>query len=151
MSAGGIHANEVVVAIQRDPAAAAADGVAIGRGNAPSDALGGVQGAPSAGDRAKVAAGVLLVRRLRVARGDILTHDLAVAAVDVNHGAHSARLWGRGYFAHINYQAGVLKPWIIPLVIGRVLSQAGTEPVIPCILPHLAGQRKLHYGPRIRR
>src|ERR1035438_4598341 len=92
MSAGGIHANEVVVAIQRDPAAAAADGVAIGRGNAPSDALGGVQGAPSAGDRAKVAAVVLLVRRLRVARGDILTHDLAVAAVDVNHGAHAARL-----------------------------------------------------------
>src|ERR1019366_4324838 len=97
MGARGIHANEIVVAIQRDPAAGAADGVAIGRG----DALCGVQGAPSAGDRAKVAAVVLLVRRLRVAWGDILTHDLAVAAVDVNHGAHAARLWGRGYLAHI--------------------------------------------------
>src|ERR1039457_535487 len=136
MGARGIHANEIVVAIQRDPAAGAADGVAIGRGNAPGDALCGVQGAPSAGDRAKVAAVVLLVRRLRVAWGDILTHDMAVAAVDVNHGAHAARLWGRGYFAHINCQAGGLKPWIIPLVIGRVLSQAGTEPVIPFTLPH---------------
>ena len=128
MGAGGIHANEVVVAIQRDPAAGAADGVAIGRGHAPGDPLCGGQSAPAAGNSTKVAAILLLVRRLRIARGDILTHELAVAAVDVNYRAHAARLWGRDYLAHINCQAGILRPWITPPAIGRVLSQGGTEP-----------------------
>src|ERR1035441_4130717 len=100
MGARGLHANEIVVAIQRDPAAGAADGVAIGRGNAPGDALCGVQGAPATGDRAKVAAVVLLVRRLRVARADVLANNLSVPAVHVNYLADAARLWRRGYFAH---------------------------------------------------
>src|ERR1035441_2434825 len=102
MDATGIHANEIVVAIKGHPAAGAADGVAIGRGNAPGDALFGGQGAPAAGNIAEVAAIFLLVRGLRVARGDILTHDLAVTAIDVNDRAHAGRLWGRGNLAHIN-------------------------------------------------
>src|ERR1035438_8430505 len=102
MGARGIHANEIVVAIQRDPAAAAADGVAIGRGNAPGDALVRAQPTPTAGNIAKVAAILLLVRAARIARRDILPHDLAVTAVHVNDGAYAARLRRRDYLAHIN-------------------------------------------------
>src|ERR1017187_2326098 len=150
MGARGIHANEIVVAVKRDPAAGAADGVAIGRGNAPRDALFGNQGAPTAGNSAKITAILLLVRGLRVARGDILTHDLAVTAVNVNHGADAARLWGRGYLAHINCQAGILRPWITPPAIGRVLSQAGTKPVMLPTLPLPAGRCNIQPAPRMR-
>src|ERR1035441_2128252 len=86
MGAGGIHANEIVVAVKRDPAARAAEGVAIGCGPPPRDALRGGQRAPTAGDACEVAAVELLVGRFRIARGDVLTHDLTVAAIDVNHG-----------------------------------------------------------------
>ena len=84
---------------------------------------------PPPGHLAKVKSIFLLDWAFGIARGDILTHDLAVTAVYVNHGTHAARLWGRGYFAHNNYQAGVLRRWITPPDIGRILSQAGTGPV----------------------
>src|ERR1017187_5755226 len=126
MGATGIHANEIIVAVQRDPAAGAADGVAVRRGNAPRDPSCWVQAAPAAGNSAKITAILLLVRGLRVARGDILTHDLAVTAIDVNGRAHAARLWGRGNLAHINGLAGILRPGTAPPAIGRVLSQGRT-------------------------
>ena len=113
---------------------------AISRGNAPGDALGGVQCSPAAGNSSEVTAIGLLEWRFRIPRGDVLTHDLAIAAVDVNHGTHAARLRGRGYFAHINCQARVLRPWITPPAIGRVLSQAGTKPVMLPTLPLPAGR-----------
>ena len=47
MGAGRIYAHEIVVAIKRHAEAGAAGGVAGGRGNAPGDAFGWVQGPPS--------------------------------------------------------------------------------------------------------
>ena len=83
MGARGIYANELVVAIQRDPVAGAADGVAIRRGNGPSDVLLRGQGAPAAGDRTEVAAIALLVRHLRIPRRDKLLHvPVSVLTID---------------------------------------------------------------------
>src|ERR1039458_469371 len=150
MGARGIDADEIVVAIERDAAASAADGVTIGRRNAPRDALCGVQCAPAAGNSSEVTAIGLLEWRFRIPRGDVLTHDLAIAAVDVNHGTHAARLRGRGYFAHINCQARFLRPWITPPAIGRVLSQASTGPVLILALSVPAGGCDLLHAPRMR-
>jgi len=43
MGTGGIHAHVIVAAVQRDPAAGAAGGVAVSRGDAPGYVLGRVQ------------------------------------------------------------------------------------------------------------
>src|ERR1017187_1620347 len=150
MGARGIDADEIVVAIERDAAASAADGVTIGRRNAPRDALCGVQCAPAAGNSSEVTAIGLLEWRFRIPRGDILTHDLAITAIDVNDRAHAARLRGRGYFAHINCQAGILRPWIPPPAIGRVLSQGRTGPIMPLTLPLPAGWCNFQPAPRKR-
>ena len=47
MGAGRIYAHEIVVAFKCYSAAGAAGGVGVGRGNAPGDAFGWVQGTPS--------------------------------------------------------------------------------------------------------
>src|ERR1035441_4380680 len=149
MDACGTYANEIVVAVKRAPAAGAADGVAIRRGDAPGDPLGRIQSTPASGNLTEAISIGLLNGRLGVSRADVLTNNLAVTAIDVNHGAHAARLWGRDYLAHINCQAGILRPWIAPPVIGRVLSQAGTEPVMLPTVAHPAGRCKFQHAFRM--
>src|ERR1035441_9829364 len=151
MGARGIHANEIVVAVKRDPAAGAADGVAVRRGNAPRDPLGGVQGAPAGGNSSEVAAIGLLTWAFGIAGGHVLTHDLAVTAIDVNDRAHAARLWGREYFAHINDQAGVLGPWIIPPAIWTGVEPGRHRACYWLTLRLPPGRRNLQHAPRMHR
>src|ERR1017187_954857 len=131
MDAGGIHAHVIVVAVQRDPAAGAAGGVAVSRGDTPGDPLGRIPSTPASGNLTEAISIGLLNGRLGVPRTSVLTNNLAVTGLAEHDVSNAARLWGREYFAHIVCQAGVLRPWIAPPVIGRVLSQAGTGPEIP--------------------
>ena len=84
MGAGRIDAHEIVVAIKRLPAVGAAGGVAGGRGNAPGDAFGWVQGPPSGGDFREGLARFLLEWCPGIPRARVFPHGLAVAGTHIH-------------------------------------------------------------------